>query len=202
MAYPLSRTIPLFTLLLAVFILKEQVSAVALIGILLIVFGGYSVHLKDFSFKGFITPVMSIGSKGSIFALLTALVSAFYALVSKISLGVLHPVVLVYLGFLFALIFYSAIFLFYKRVLEKMKIEFRRFKKEIITIGVLDIFGYFLVLLALRGNKLSYIVALRQMSIIFAVVLGARLLKEKYARTRVISSLAIFAGIILIAIPA
>lgn len=200
LAYPLTKIIPFFTLLLGIFILKEQVSMNAFLGIFLILLGAYSIHLKNFSFKNFINPIISLKSKGSMFALLTAIISAFYGLVSKISLEVLNPVVFVYLGFFLSFLFYSLIFFFNKELLKNIKTEFKEYKKSIITIGLLDIFGYFLVLIALIGNKLSYIFALRQMSIIFAVLLGSKVLKEKYGNTRFISSIIILIGIILIII--
>lgn len=200
LAYPLSKTIPLFTLLLGLFVLNEYVSTTAFIGIFCIVFGAYSIHLRDFSFKNFLKPIISLKSKGSIFALFTAVVSAFYGLISKVSLEVMNPFILVYLGFLFSLIFYSSIFLFDKELLKNIKNQFRRYKKSIVTIGFLDIFGYSLVLIALTGNKLSYIFALRQMSIIFAVLLGSKILNEKYGKARFISATIIFIGIVLISI--
>lgn len=196
LAYPLSKMIPLFTLLLGLFVLNEYVSTTAFIGIFCMIFGAYSVHLKNF--KNFLKPIISLKSKGSIFALLTAVVSAFYGLVSKISLEIMNPFILIYLGFLFALIFYSSIFLFDKELLKNVRNQLRKYKKSVITVGFLDIFGYSLVLIALVGNKLSYVFALRQMSIIFAVFLGSRILNEKYGKTRLISAILIFTGVVLI----
>jgi drug/metabolite transporter (DMT)-like permease len=48
--------------------------------------------------------------------------------------------------------------------------------------------------------KLSYIVALRQLSIIFSVALGAWILKEEHSDIRLTASLLIFVGSFLIAI--
>jgi drug/metabolite transporter (DMT)-like permease len=48
--------------------------------------------------------------------------------------------------------------------------------------------------------KLSYIVALRQLSIIFSVALGAWVLKEEHSDIRLTASFLIFVGSFLIAI--
>ena len=107
---------------------------------------------------------------------------------------------MVYLGFFFAIIFYSSIFLFKKEFIKNIKNQFIKYKKPIITVGTLDIFGYLLILYALTMSKLSYVFALRQMSIIFTVILGYKFLNEKYIKTRFIAAFIIFIGIILIGI--
>lgn len=200
LAYPLVKTTPLFTLFLGLIILKEQISTTAFLGIFFVVLGAYSIHLKKLSLKSFAKSFASIKHKGSIFALSTAIASAIYGLISKISLDTLNPAIFVYLGYMFSLVFYSLIFLFNKGLWGNIKIQFGKYKGKIIAIGALDIFGYFLVLNALIGNKLSYVFALRQMSIIFAVLLGSRVLNEEYGKIRFISAIIILIGIVLISI--
>jgi uncharacterized membrane protein len=200
LAYPLSKITPCFTLLFGLFILKEKVSMLAFIGILCIIFGAYAVHLKNFSFKNFVKPLISLKSKGSMFALFTAVASAFYGLISKMALNTINPISFVYLGYLFSIVFYSSIFLFNKQFFKDIKDQFKKYKKWIIRIGILDIFGYFLILIVLMRNKLSYIFALRQMSIIFVVFFGSKMLNEKNRTTRLISSIIIIIGILLISV--
>ena len=61
-------------------------------------------------------------------------------------------------------------------------------------------FGYVLVLIAMSLVQVSYILALRQLSVVLGVVLGVQLLKEKYGRMRLISSIIIISGIIILGI--
>jgi drug/metabolite transporter (DMT)-like permease len=49
-------------------------------------------------------------------------------------------------------------------------------------------------------ERMSYVVGLRQLSIVFAVLLGGHLLKEKNKKIRIASSIIIFIGAYLIAI--
>ncbi len=198
LAYPLSKTIPLFTLLLGIFVLGEHISTKALIGILCIVLGAYSIHFEKFSLKNLIKPVISLKNKGSMFALFTAIISAFYGLVSKIALKEISPFIMVYLGYFFSLLFYSSIFLFNKRLIIDIKNQFKMFKKSIIAVGCLDLFGYFLISFALVTSKLSYIFALRQISIIFAVFFGTKFLNEGFSKIRIISASIILVGAILV----
>jgi len=84
-----------------------------------------------------------------------------------------------------------------KGVLKK---EWATHKGPLLACGVLSIFGYFFILLAFTIERMSYIVGLRQLSIVFAVLLGGQLLKEKNKRVRITSSIIIFTGAYLIAV--
>jgi uncharacterized membrane protein len=49
-------------------------------------------------------------------------------------------------------------------------------------------------------ERMSYVVGLRQLSIVFAVLLGGHLLREKNKQIRIASSIIIFIGAYLIAV--
>jgi uncharacterized membrane protein len=70
----------------------------------------------------------------------------------------------------------------------------------IIANGVFGIFGYFLILMAFTIERVSYIVGLRQLSIVFAVLMGSYFLKEKYGGIRLTGALVIFLGGFLISL--
>ena len=65
---------------------------------------------------------------------------------------------------------------------------------------MLSIFGYFLILVAFTMERMSYVAGLRQLSIVFAVLLGGQILKEKNKRIRIAASIIIFIGAYLIII--
>jgi len=58
--------------------------------------------------------------------------------------------------------------------------------------------SYLLILYAMTVGNVSYIVAVRQLSIVFAVLLGSLLLKEEHGWVRFLASLCIFSGVLLI----
>lgn len=58
--------------------------------------------------------------------------------------------------------------------------------------------GYMLVLFAFTQDKASYVVGLRQVSIIIAVAMGGVMLKEESFRQRALASIIICSGILLI----
>ena len=83
---------------------------------------------------------------------------------------------------------------------DVLKKEWAAHKATILACGILSIFGYFLILLAFTIERMSYVVGLRQLSIVFAVLLGGQLLKEKNKKIRIASSIIIFTGAYLIAV--
>jgi drug/metabolite transporter (DMT)-like permease len=71
--------------------------------------------------------------------------------------------------------------------------------RRILLIGAAGLLAYALVLNAYAIAQVSYAGALREVSIVFAALAGWKLLGEPLGRVRVIGSLVIFAGIVLIA---
>ncbi len=195
--YPLAKTTPFFTLLIGLFYLTETVSFIALTGIILILLGAYLIHLKNFGFKSISKPIISLKQKASIFALITAMISAFYGLFSKLGVVEINPFIFVYLTYVFSAIFYTPLLRFRTKGIIP---QFKKFKKSILRIGLSDLFAYSLVVFALSLGKLSYVFALRQMSILFSVFVGIYELKEGYGKTRIVASIIIVAGIMLISI--
>ena len=72
--------------------------------------------------------------------------------------------------------------------------------RRILLIGSAGLLAYALVLNAYAIAQVSYAGALREVSIVFAALAGWKLLGEPLGRVRVIGSLVIFAGILLIAL--
>lgn len=195
--YPISKTTPLFTLLIGLFILAEAVSIAAVAGIFLILAGAYLLHMKSLGFEDLIKPIASMRQKAPLFAFFTAIISAIYGLFSKLGVLEMNPFIFVYLAYVFLVTFYSPL-LTLKR--SSITTQFRRFKGAVFKIGISDMLGYSLIVFALYLSKLSYVFALRQMSILLCVIVGVYELKEGYGKTRIAASVIIVAGIIMISI--
>lgn len=82
----------------------------------------------------------------------------------------------------------------------QMKSEWQTNRNPILVCGFLSIFGYFLILVAFTLDRVSYVVGLRQLSIVFAVLLGGYALKERHQHMRFTSASIIFVGTFFIAI--
>lgn len=196
--YPLARSAPIiFVLIGAMIFLGEVPSKAGIAGIALMILGGYTLHLN--SPNSLFKPLKALNSKPSQLALLTALFISFYSIIDKVGIEYVQVFVYIYLMFVFMFVFLSP-YILLTRNKNKIKAEWSSNKKNIIIVGFLCFFTFFLILIAMTLAKLSYIVALRQLSIIFSVAFGALMLKEEHGDIRLTASLLIFAGSFLIAI--
>ena len=72
-------------------------------------------------------------------------------------------------------------------------------KRTLAVVG-LSLTSYSLILYVLMTEKVSYVTAVRQCSVIFVVLLGGYTLKETYTKRRFIAAVVMVLGIFLIAI--
>ena len=102
MVYPLFRGFgPLLIPILAVASLNEELVAIGIAGIaliVLIVLGIYVLHLKSFRLKSFIEPFASLRGGASLWALCTGISIAAYSIVDKVGVTQVFPPVYLYLG--------------------------------------------------------------------------------------------------------
>jgi drug/metabolite transporter (DMT)-like permease len=123
---------------------------------------------------------------------------AVYSLVDKIAVSRMNPVIFAYLFPWVTMVMFTG-YLFKSKPAGALKSEWAAHKKSIVACGFLSIFGYFLILMAFTMERMGYVVGLRQLSIVFAVLLGSRFLQEANRGIRLVSSVVIFAGIFMIA---
>lgn len=197
LAYPLARSAPIFVLLWAVLFLKEKLSLLGVGGIVLVCFGVYILHLERFSLPNLSQPIKLLRSRTSRWALLTAIFTSFYSIVDKIGVKYVHVFLYLYVMHIFLLLFLS-FYIFLHKETKEVKMEWQRNKKTISAAGTFCILEYFLTLMAMTLSKVSYVISVKQFSIVFGVILGNLVLKERYGKIRLPASLIICAGIVLI----
>jgi drug/metabolite transporter (DMT)-like permease len=71
---------------------------------------------------------------------------------------------------------------------------------RIAIVGILMLLSYMLVLLVYSIARVSYAGAIREISIVFAALLGWRWLSEDFGLMRLVGAILIFAGILVIAL--
>ncbi len=200
LVYPIMRSSPALVLIFSVTILRENVSSFGVFGILLVAVGVYTIGMEKLSVSELSRPIRAVRTDLSTrFALLTLVSVAAYSLVDKVAVARMHPIVFVYIYPFVSLFLFSFYIRKTKRSGEILR-EWIDNKAAILICGVLSIFGYFLILMAFTMERVSYIVGLRQLSIVFAVQLGGYFLKEGSRLARIASSVVIFLCAYLIAI--
>ena len=198
--YPIMRSSPALVLIFSITILGEDVSALGVTGILLVAIGVYTINMESLALFELFRPFRSMTRDRAIrFAFLTLFSVACYTLVDKIAVSQMHPVIFAYIYPWISLSLFSG-YIFKAKSSDVLKKEWALHKGSILVCGVLSIFGYFLILQAFTMERMSYVVGLRQLSIVFAVLLGGHLLKEKNKKIRIASSIIIFLGAYLITV--
>lgn len=200
LVYPIARSAPALIPIPAFFLFKERLTAFGIIGITIVLLGVYFISINSFNLGNLLKRIFLIEDRGVLFSFLTLISVTFYSLTDKFGAKFVHPILYVYFFELISLLILSFVVVFRKRGLTKMKYEWKENKLHIILVGITIILSYSLIILVMRVAPVSYIVAVREVGIIFGVILGIFVLKEKYGKVRFISSVLIFLGIVLIGI--
>lgn len=197
LVYPLSRgSGPLFVPILAVIFLQERLSATGISGIVLVVLGIYVIHLESFTVDSFFEPLRAMRGSASVWALCTGGTIAGYSLVDKVGVGLVYPPAYIYLMFVISLLLLSPYVLIKQR--PALRAEWQVNRVPILIDGFLVLFTYMMILFAFRLSKVSYVVAAREISIVFSALLGIFLLKEAHAPQKIAGSALIALGVVFI----
>jgi uncharacterized membrane protein len=197
--YPISRSAPALVLVIAVLFMGESVSLPGAAGILLAALGVYTISLNRLTPAALARPLRNFrNDTATRYAFLTLLAVAGYSLVDKQAVIRFHPVAFAFIYPWFSMVLLST-YIAAARQKGALRQEWRLNRRSILVCGVLGIFGYFLILVAFSLERVSYVVGLRQISIVFSVLLGVIVLKERHVRQRMLSAVMIFIGVFLIA---
>lgn len=197
--YPLARSSPMFVAILAALLLGEKISTWGVLGIAFILMGVWVLHLKGFKPDDLLMPVQSLRSKASQMALVAALGTTAYSLSDKMGVTTIHPVQYSFwLGLFTSAMLTPATLM--SRGWDPIVREWRGSKLRTLIAGFLMRGGYLLVLVAMSLAQVSYVLALRQVSVVLGAALGLLLLKEKYGRARLLGSVIIFAGVYILGV--
>jgi uncharacterized membrane protein len=197
LVYPLSRgSGPLLVPILAIIFLQEQLSLTGGLGIALIVLGIYIIHLNSFTVESFFEPLRALRGSASVWALCTGGTIAGYSLVDKVGVSLVYPPVYIYLMFVISLLLLSPWVLVGERA--AVNLEWKVNRGPILVDGFLVLFTYMMILFAFRLSKVSYVVAAREVSIVFSALLGIIWLKEAHAPQKIAGSALIALGVVFI----
>lgn len=194
LVYPLARgSAPLVTVCVAVLLLNEQPSALAVAGALLI--AGGAIVLTG-NFRG----LKESGSLAAVvFALLTGCMIASYTVVDKLAVAAFFvpPLLQDWSSNLGRVVIMTPMALHQRQELVRV---WRRWRGTVIAVAVLCPLSYILVLTAMVFTPVSYIAPAREISILVGALIGARLLAEAHATRRLAGAGAMVAGIVCLAI--
>ncbi|MBN2035111.1 MAG: EamA family transporter [Chitinispirillaceae bacterium] len=198
--YPIMRSAPALVLIVSIIVLNEKVSILGVAGILLVVAGVQAIGMQYPSAHGFMRPFTALAtSRSTRFAFLTMVAVTAYSIVDKIGVGYADPFVFNYLLIVFGVAFFTP-YIAATKGKSAIMLEWSMNRRSILLNGLIGFVSYSLILVAFTLERVSYIVGLRQLSIVFAVLMGGYILKEKHRTLRLISAGVIFLGAFLITV--
>ncbi len=192
-AYPLSRTAPVLVVVWDVLVSRGALTAGGIAGAILSGLGALLLQLPAVRAHGFISVARTPVTR---YALTTAVFIALFTIVDKQGVGVTHPFL-----FLYFLSFGESVCIasiLGRNMPRRLTSELRRNFRTIFFSGIISGFSYLLILWALTESPASYVLGLRQCSIVFGVLLGKLFLGED-TRYRLIGASIIAAGSAMIA---
>jgi len=193
LAYPVARgTGVLLVPIVAIPIFGDRPTVVAWCGIALILLGVLWLHLP-----GIRLGIARRGAGGAVSysALLTGVAIATYSLVDSAGVRRIHPFVYLYLRIILVAVFLAPYVLTRRRA--AVATEFRQ--RWPVLAGGIAVFGtYCIILVAFRLAPVSYVVPMREVSIVFGALLGVYLFHESIGRTRIAACAVVAAGVIAI----
>lgn len=191
LAYPLARGLGVgLTCIGAYYLFDEKLSMVGITGICMIITGIIVIGAFGRTLEDSIQPKV-----GLFWPLLTGFLVGFYSINDKAAVGYFSPFTFSAIFYLGSMLILTPVALRQKRALSE---EWRVNKKMILLSAFCNLGAYPLVLFAFRMAKTGYVVAGREMSIIFSIFIGAIWLKESKLAVRLTGAAAILCGVVLI----
>ncbi|HVQ74830.1 MAG TPA: DMT family transporter [Candidatus Binatia bacterium] len=195
LVYPIARGVaPVLTVPLAALVLGERPSAVGLAGIAVVASGIVAGHI------GSLRRLVGAGGdrRAAMLAGLSGLMTACYSLVNKRGVALMPPLVWA------ALVFPVAAGLVWLSLLRAGGLSRPGGEEPVLRhslgVGVFMTANYVAVLLAMQRAPVSYVVAVREVSIVLTPILASLILGEPRSGMRLASAAVIFAGVALIAL--
>jgi drug/metabolite transporter (DMT)-like permease len=192
--YPMARGLGVALVpLIALPVFGERLSWLGSLGVGLVVLGIAALSRSPGAVR---SAGGGIGA-GTVWAIVTGLTIASYSLVDKAGVARLHPMPYIALMGLGLSVVLSPIVLADRHALVH---EWRRRWRTIVVASAMNLTSYLLVLFAFRLSKVGYVVASRELSILFSAFIGSLWLGEGRLAPRLAGASVVLAGVICVAL--
>jgi drug/metabolite transporter (DMT)-like permease len=199
--YPLARgSGPLLSSLVAITLLGEQISALGLAGIVGVVVGVFLIAGGPGLLRAAHDPAQRQRvHKGMVYGLLTGAFIASYTVVDGygVKFLLMSPILLDYLGNFVRLALLAPVVL---RDRQTAALLWSRQWKYALLIGTISPVSYVLVLYAMQEAPLSHVAPAREVSMLFAALIGGHLLGEGDRVQRLFGAACIGMGVMALAL--
>lgn len=199
--YPLARgSGPLLSSLAAIVLLGERISALGVVGIAGVVGGVFLVAGGPGLWRATHDPAQRQRvRKGMVYGLLSGAFIASYTVVDgyAVKFLLMSPILLDYVGNLLRLVVLAPTVL---RDPPAARVLWAAQWKYAVFVGIISPVSYVLVLYAVQAAPLSHVAPAREVSMLFAALIGGQLLGEGDRAMRLLGALFIAAGVMALAL--
>ena len=198
--YPISRGFGLILIqTFSILILRESITSTALLGSSIIIIGILGVGFFEISqIFNLLRKKRKIIDQSIFFTFLTGITIACYSFIDKKGSSEVDP--FLYVFFINTAGIGTLIPILHRYSTQKTKSFFINHWKSLISASLLQYFGYTLIIICYSFSPLSYISAFREVSLIIGIFLGYFILKEDLTIPKMLGTLLIILGALLIAI--
>ena len=120
-------------------------------------------------------------------------------IVDKLGVDRMRPEIYLIIYTVFTVVFY-AVYILIAFGAKSVEDEWKHGRLLVLSTGIATILGYLFILFSYDMANVSYVTGLRQVSILFAVIFGNTILKERNSAIRFLASLFITSGAYMITI--
>lgn len=191
--YPLCQTSMIYVPVWGITLLGEKLSATGVCGILLVIFGTYSIQLQRLSLREMVRPFSNLRSPSVRNALSAGFIYSIGSIAEKTGVRNYSPLYFTYILVLMML-FLMSFNIFRPKYRTMIGEELRENWLLILCSGPVMMASFLTYRYGLNLSPVSYAVPVRQVSIVIGVAIGILFLRESYGRIRIISALFILAG--------
>ena len=171
MTYPLAQTAMFWVPIWGILLLGEKVSGLGIVGILLILFGAYSIQLKALAWNEVIRPFRNLRDPAVLAALAAGFIYSIGAVIDKTGVMLYPP-----FHFTFLLVFFMLQFMTLNIMRPKYRgrimAEYRNNRLLVIAAGPVIMASFLSFRYGLQLAPMSYAVPVRQVSLLIGVLIG------------------------------
>lgn len=189
--YPVARGLGVIgTAMIAITVLRESVTILGLWGIISTAVGIFVIGSSVT--KG------SESIRGLWFAIAVGFTMIGYSIIDKSAMTVVNPVIYIFFLFLLSMLLLTPYMVISRR--QELTLAWKKHKRYGMIIGVGATAGYLLILFVFRTAQVSYVVAVREFSVVLGSLLGIVCLRESLSAKKLIGILMVIAGLIMVRI--
>jgi len=195
--YPLCQTSMIYVPIWGVILLGERLSLPGVCGVLMVIFGTYSIQLQRLSFVELVRPFRNLRSPSVRDALSAGFIYSIGSIAEKSGVRNYSPLYFTYL-LVIIMLFLMSFNIFRPKYRTLIGAELREHWGLILCSGPIMMASFLTFRYGLNLSPVSYAVPVRQVSIVVGVLIGLLFLKESFGRIRLVSAFFIMAGVVLI----